>query len=66
MPYREIDRSKPTRANQIWHAERLLAEKGRDALLNPHGLIGKECGCGTCFCCAAWYVYRRDVLKLWR
>lgn len=43
----------PTFENQLLHASRLLAEKGRDALDNPHGMIGRMCRCGSCFCCAA-------------
>lgn len=35
-------------------AEALLKEKGVRELHDPHGMIGKMCGCGTCFCCAAW------------
>lgn len=46
-------REKPTYENQLWHARKLLAEKGRAALNNPHAMIGRQCGCGTCFCCAA-------------
>lgn len=52
------DRSKPTWDNQLWHARRLYHEKGADALNNPHAMIGRTCGCGTCFCCAALKVYR--------
>lgn len=56
-PLRELhpsrDKSKPTYNNQLWAAAELLADKGLDALNNPHGMIGKECGCGDCFCCAA-------------
>ena len=51
------DRSEPTWENQIWHAERLLKEKGAKALYSPHAATGKICGCGTCFCCAALQVY---------
>jgi hypothetical protein len=43
----------PTYQNQLICARRLLAEKGRDALNNPHAMIGRACGCGGCFCCAA-------------
>lgn len=21
--------------------------------MNPHGMVGQVCGCGTCFCCYA-------------
>jgi len=34
-------------------ALKILAEQGLEAIVNPHALIGKQCGCGTCFCCAA-------------
>lgn len=47
------DRSAPTRDNQLWHARKLLREKGRDSLDNPHGMTGRSCGCGSCFTCAA-------------
>jgi len=43
----------PTYANQLAAARRILKEKGREALRNPHALIGKVCKCGGCFCCAA-------------
>ena len=52
------DRSTPTYENQLWHARKLLADKGRNALHNPHGMIGKQCRCGSCFCCAAAQVVR--------
>ena len=52
------DRSAPTWENQIWHARKLLQDKGREALNNPHAMIGRQCGCGECFCCAALYVLR--------
>lgn len=55
------DRNAPTWENQLYHARRLLAEKGRDALNNPHAMTGKICGCGACFCCAALYVMREGV-----
>lgn len=54
----KIDRDEPTYENQLWHARKLLSEKGIEALRNPHALIGEKCGCGTCFCCAALTVYR--------
>ncbi len=47
------DHSAPTYDNQLWHARRLLAEQGREALNNPHAMIGRTCGCKNCFCCAA-------------
>jgi hypothetical protein len=51
-------RTEPTFANQLWHARKLAAEQGLEALRNPHALIGQSCHCGDCFCCAAWKVYR--------
>lgn len=50
------DHNEPTWKNQLWHARKLLAEKGREALDNPHGMIGRKCGCNTCFTCAAAFV----------
>ena len=52
------DRSEPTWENQLWHARRVLADKGPEALNNPHAMIGRTCGCGTCFCCAALRIYK--------
>jgi hypothetical protein len=43
----------PTYQNQLIQARRVLAEKGLRALQNPHAAIGRMCGCGGCFCCAA-------------
>ena len=54
------DHNEPTRENQVWHARRMLVEKGWLALYNPHALIGRDCGCGECFCCAALQVCRDD------
>ena len=54
------DHSAPTWANQLWHARQMLIEKGFEALDNPHGMIGRSCKCGTCFCCAAAKVLRDD------
>jgi hypothetical protein len=45
--------SEPTWENQLQQAANLLTEKGRAALDNPHGMIGRTCKCGTCFSCAA-------------
>jgi len=45
--------TEPTYQNQLTAARRVLAEKGLRALQNPHAAIGKMCGCGSCFCCAA-------------
>ncbi len=47
----------PTWENQLWHARRLATDKGLDALNNPHAMTGRVCGCGSCFCCAALFVY---------
>lgn len=47
------DKTTPTYNNQLWAAAELLADKGLDALNNPHAMIGRSCGCGDCFCCAA-------------
>lgn len=49
----------PTYENQLWTAAELLVTKGREALSNPHAMIGEMCGCGDCFCCAAL-----EVLKI--
>jgi len=48
-----MSKYEPTYANQLRAARELLKDKGAAALSNPHGMIGKECGCGSCFCCAA-------------
>jgi len=50
--------SEPTYENQLWHARRILAEQGREALDNPNGMIGRTCRCGSCYCCAAAQVVR--------
>ena len=47
----------PTFNNQIYRAAELLVDGGLDAVNNPHAMIGRECKCGTCFCCAALWVY---------
>lgn len=56
-PIRELHphgrRTEPTYANQLWQAAELLADKGVEALDSPHAMIGRTCGCGSCFCCAA-------------
>ena len=51
------DRSIPTYQNQLYYAARLADERGLGVLNNPHAMIGRMCGCGTCFCCAALQVY---------
>lgn len=33
----------PTYENQLWHARKLLQDKGREALNNPHAMIGRTC-----------------------
>ncbi len=43
----------PTYANQLTFARELLQTRGREALNNPHAMIGRTCGCQSCFCCAA-------------
>jgi hypothetical protein len=48
----------PTYENQLWCAAELLVNKGIEALNNPHAMIGRSCGCGDCFCCAALEVYK--------
>jgi hypothetical protein len=58
-----IDRSEPTYENQLWHARKLLEEKGLEAVDNPHGMIGRTCGCGSCFCCAAAQVVKEEKAK---
>lgn len=50
--------SEPTYSNQLRKARELMAKDGREALDNPHAMIGRTCGCGTCFCCAAAEVLR--------
>lgn len=52
-PTEDDQHTEPTYENQLWHARKLLAEQGREALENPHAATGRQCGCGTCFCCAA-------------
>jgi Domain of unknown function (DUF3560) len=52
-PTEDDQHSEPTYENQLWHARKLLAEQGREALENPHAMTGRTCGCGECFCCAA-------------
>lgn len=63
-----INRDEPTYENQLWHAERYYQEKGAFALNNPHGMTGKICKCGECFCCAANEVLIRhkDQLRIFR
>lgn len=49
--------------DQLEKARRLLKEKGRDALYNPHAATGRICGCRDCFCCAALEVWQEAALK---
>lgn len=48
-----IELHKDGNGNQVYRAAQLLSNEGFEALRNPHALIGKSCGCGSCFCCAA-------------
>ena len=54
-----MNHNEPTWHNQLWHAYKLASDKGTEALWNPHGMIGKTCGCGQCFCCAAYAVFKQ-------
>lgn len=47
----------PTWENQLHRARQLADERGLGALHNPHAMTGRICGCGSCFCCAALFVY---------
>lgn len=47
--------SEPTFENQLWHARKLIEDKGTKEL-QRHAAVGKMCGCGGCFCCAALHV----------
>jgi hypothetical protein len=49
----------PTYQNQLWMASELLVNKGVHAVVDPHAMIGRTCGCGDCFCCAAREVVKR-------
>jgi hypothetical protein len=51
------DGSEPTYPNQLFQAAKLLADKGIEAVNNPHAMIGATCGCKGCFCCAAREVH---------
>lgn len=51
--------TEPTYPNQLWQAAKLLVDKGIEAVSNPHAMIGKDCGCRGCFCCAAQEVVSR-------
>lgn len=53
----EGDGTKPTFSNQVYQAAKLAADKGADALNNTHAMIGRDCRCQDCFCCAAKLVY---------
>ncbi len=65
MKHQARDHVEPTWENQLWHAEKLYAEKGRAALDNPHAMIGRACRCMDCFCCAAMTVVTRHDLETW-
>lgn len=49
----------PVQPDQITKAEEYAKRHGVEALRNPHALIGRTCGCGECFTCAAWKVWLR-------
>lgn len=53
LPRRDGTGEEPTYNNQLHMAARLLEAEGLEALDNPHGMIGRSCGCGSCFTCAA-------------
>ena len=55
----------PTRDNQIWHARRVWYDEGPEEL-KRHAAIGRECKCGTCFCCAAEFVYQQAIREGWQ
>jgi len=57
MSRKAVDHNYPSWENQLWHARQLADKSGLEALHNPHAMIGKQCGCGSCFCCAALKVY---------
>ena len=46
----------PTYENQLWQARKIVAEQGAEEL-RRHALVGMQCHCGDCFCCAAQQVY---------
>lgn len=48
---------------QLVAAKLLLVNDGRDAL-RKHASIGRDCGCGECFCCAAAEVLGKLVSDL--
>src|ERR1700722_19901331 len=52
----------PTYENQIWCAAELLVNDGPKALENPHAMIGRDCNCRECFCCAAAFVLHQANL----
>lgn len=60
-PPMQDQHSEPSYENQLWHARKLFNEKGYRELDNPHGMTGRSCGCGTCFCCAAAQVIAEHV-----
>ena len=54
---------RPTYANQLREASKILEADGPEALRNPHALTGSICGCKSCFCCAAFTVYYKATGK---
>jgi hypothetical protein len=46
---------------QLRKAREMLRDKGPDALLNPHAMTGRICGCRDCFCCAALEIYNESA-----
>lgn len=48
--------TEPTYANQLWQAEKIMREQGKEELAR-HAAIGRDCGCQGCFCCAARELY---------
>lgn len=56
----DVEDHGPTYEDQLAAARKLLADEGRKAL-RPHASTGRDCGCGTCFCCAASEVFNADL-----
>lgn len=44
--------------DQILYARTYARQQGVHKLENPHAMIGRQCKCGTCFCCAANFVVK--------
>jgi len=51
----------PNYQNQLIMARNVLRDQGAQALLNPHVMTGRICGCKDCFCCAALAVYKEHI-----